>query len=974
LRKKILIPILILIFLAIPLVNPQSGTTQILQSLEGNLKYIKLTEPDLIYSQRLLFSPPDGVSKITVVEIILQGDFQEKTIIKARLNERYCEPDHWETPSFPVAGYKATFDCTSLSASDSTIIKDMTFDFSTSIPTTNVKGWYKINYYNDWKLAENIAKEVKSPKMSIFGTDYYIGDYGKVWLQLLDANDKNVDNATCFLDVYYPFGNKYIERAVMNFLDEGIYYYDLIIPNIIGIYPTTALCYYMTAIQTETADSGYINIGTLDSGSYVSTQIKDNVFWKIDELKVSGIHRLDFGENFTSINPPALLTEIQVLWSGKWNGGLDYLTLYIYNFTSSSWLSLANTIPDTGGARIDISNSIAITNATESGLLSINETRIRIIDTTSADATKSKIQTDYLAVNLVRLSNPSYIETRGASEINVKSSEASKYLIVETSCEEIKYGSASVCGELVNYNMATNYTENEILENITVTSLASLNSTDTCWEYWTPITFDCTAIYWIKYKNGTNWIDVTDQAEMHSHLTDENCHIKFPLTVDIGETYEYAILMDNYQKWEVQWTKNVRDVVYMLIYPPCIAYANLNNYTYTVPILDGTFVNNTDTQLGGCHRFLDDIYWIDLYYNLSLNATNVADYSSYYLELRWYETALRQHNQLYNSEIANVHYQFSVASNQSIYNKIGEVNNSIIGEMYSIHNDLISINQSIMGKLYSIQVELAGIYNLSNQINQTVSNFSTNLTSISNLIREVNISINERLNNINSSIFAKLYSIQEDLSDIVNRLINLTSLVEGANSSVMGKLHGIQGEINGLGAQIDSVNNTIMGKLYIMQDEIASVNSSVINTNTSVMNKLYSIQDDLNNLLNNLTIQLANVSNFTFNITTDLSKIAGDVWELFFIRGTPPLAPSTSYYCKDPETLVKNITYDYKGQAFEGYFTKTEDVPCSYGCINGTVFSTHAYCDYDPSTKTGIALLVVVAIIISLYVILKKTS
>jgi hypothetical protein len=412
----------------------------------------------------------------------------------------------------------------------------------------------------------------------------------------------------------------------------------------------------------------------------------------------------------------------------------------------------------------------------------------------------------------------------------------------------------------------------------------------------------------------------------------------------------------------------------MLIYPPCIAYANLNNYTYTVPILDGTFVNNTDTQLGGCHRFLDDIYWIDLYYNLSLNATNVADYSSYYLELRWYETALRQHNQLYNSEIANVHYQFSVASNQSIYNKIGEVNNSIIGEMYSIHNDLISINQSIMGKLYSIQVELAGIYNLSNQINQTVSNFSTNLTSISNLIREVNISINERLNNINSSIFAKLYSIQEDLSDIVNRLINLTSLVEGANSSVMGKLHGIQGEINGLGAQIDSVNNTIMGKLYIMQDEIASVNSSVINTNTSVMNKLYSIQDDLNNLLNNLTIQLANVSNFTFNITTDLSKIAGDVWELFFIRGTPPLAPSTSYYCKDPETLVKNITYDYKGQAFEGYFTKTEDVPCSYGCINGTVFSTHAYCDYDPSTKTGIALLVVVAIIISLYVILKKTS
>lgn len=629
-----------------------AATTQIFSSMDGLISYIDRAVPAEKYSYKVNFVPPDGISKLLSAEIKAKGDFLPASTLYIKIEGADCNPIQWELPASHddiLSSYEATFEC--VDVAKGALDKEWTIDFSTNAIAYNVRLTYKVKYLNDWNLPEQIASTVGRPIINMHGTEYFMGDIGKIWLQLLDTNGSAVNNGVCYVDIYYPYGARFIEHSPMNFLEDGVYYYDVIIPEIIGVYPAIGLCYYTTVAQTETADSGYINIGTLDSGSYTSTQIKDNVYWKIDELKVSGIHRLDFGENFTNINPPALLTGIDILWSGKWNGGTDALIIYVYNFTSSSWLALMNTIPDTGGARIDISNSIATTNATVSGLLSNNETRIRIVDATSVDGTKSKVQTDYLVVNFISFSSPEYQEVKGSSEINVKSSETSKYVKVETLCGGVLCESASICGEFVNYNTNTNYTENEILENITVTSLVSLNDTDTHWEYWTPMVVDCTAIYWIKYNNGTEWVDVTDQAEMHSHLGDENCHIKFPLTADIGETYEYAILMDNYQKWEVQWVKNVRDAVYMLIYPPCTAYANLNNYTYTVPILDGTFVNSTDIQLGGCHRFLDDIYWIDLYYNLSLNATNVINYSSYFLELRWYETALRQHNQLYSSNV-----------------------------------------------------------------------------------------------------------------------------------------------------------------------------------------------------------------------------------------------------------------------------------------------------------------------------------
>jgi hypothetical protein len=702
----------------------------------------------------------------------------------------------------------------------------------------------------------------------------------------------------------------------MSFLEDGIYYYNFIAPNVVGIYPTIALCYFTTGAQEETADSGYINIGTLNSGTYISTQIKDNVYWKIEEFKVGTVYRLDFGENYTNITTPTFLTEVDIIWSGKWNGGTDYLTIYIYNFTSNSWIALPNTISDTGGARMDISNSIATANATISGIRKNSESRLRIVDTTSADGTKSKVETDYLAINFVGLASPEYKETKGSSEINVRpSTSGSKDTRVDTLCGEIEYGEASQCGDFVNYNEATNYTEQEILENITVTSLTSLSETETYWEYWSPMTLDCTSIYWIKYWNGTGWDDVTDQAVMHGHMGDENCHIRMPITVGVGESYEYTILMDNYIKWELEWTKSVRDIIYQLIYPSCMAYAIQNNYTYVVPILDGTFVNMTDFELGGCHKFLDDIYWIDYYYDLSQNVTNVAEYTSYFLELRWYETALRQHNQLYNSVISGQIYQNLLASNLSsgsIWNypnrtvspnfdgarfvggteySTGEIGKASVQLLttssgnpipvttancnISIYypNDTLFISGAtanyVSGSdgLYSYNFTVPNTYGIYSEQFYCIAGSKTyyasgsfHVSSWADTIFTMNNSMIDfriLLLGVNSSIFNHISNVN---SSIQNRLDDVNSRMSDYNSSISNL---VSSSASGIISLINSVNSSIHLRLDTLDSHITSVNDTAI----SIYNLLNSVNSSLQGRFDNVDAKLNQI--YSINVQTN---------------------------------------------------------------------------------------------------------
>lgn len=87
-------------------------------------------------------------------------------------------------------------------------------------------------------------------------------------------------------------------------------------------------------------------------------------------------------------------------------------------------------------------------------------------------------------------------------------------------------------------------------------------------------------------------------------------------------------------------------------------------------------------------------------------------------------------------------------------------------------------------------------------------------------------------------------------------------------------------------------------------------------------------------------------------------------WEEFWKRGTPPLLPSTQYYCKNNVTLVKNITYTYCEDHKCTDYSKVEDIKCTYGCFDGE-------CAPSPLNVNIYALIIVLLLIFVLYIIYK---
>jgi hypothetical protein len=291
---------------------------------------------------------------------------------------------------------------------------------------------------------------------------------------------------------------------------------------------------------------------------------------------------------------------------------------------------------------------------------------------------------------------------------------------------------------------------------------------------------------------------------------------------------------------------------------------------------------------------------------------------------------------------------------------INQLNSSINAVNISLYDRIGGINASIMNKLYIMQNEMSAF---NSSLYSHVSDLGTRLNAI-------NQSISDLIMSVNISISNELYPLVSELNQISSNLSAIITLIGDVNGSLQGRLDNVDAGISSLSTQISNINISIMNKLYRIQDEIGSVNDTVLATNVSIMNKLYLIQGDLDNLLNNITIQLANISNLSLNLTVDLTGIANDVWQLFFQRGTPPLAPSTDYYCSplDSNVLIKNITYNYQGSnPIAGYFSKEEAVLCSYGCVNRTLFTDHAACDIDPTSKYGLAIVIIVVLCIVFY-------
>jgi hypothetical protein len=725
--------------------------------------------------------------------------------------------------------------------------------------------------YDELKIMKQQVYQ-NSPSITVHGTEYTIGECGKIWVQVLDANKLPVDNATCYVDIYRPANGSghLFEKALMSFIEEGIYYYNFLVPNEVGVYPSIVNCYYVTTTVQNNATSGIVDIGTTTSGDYISTWILDSVYWVVREILTNVTRQIQIRMNFTNVTQPALQTGLGISWAGIWNSAPsgDSITIHIKNFTSGNWIELPNKITDTGGSVVTVTNTILTTNATASGLVNNGIVSILFNDTNITDASLNLFKSDYVHVDVIAQFSSQYQQIIGSGEIHVSSSKDLPYTMTTLCGETTEVTSVtleSACAVFTNTG-EFNMPEGELEDNITIIALETKDGQ--YWKYRTPPSVSCDALYWLKEYNGTGWTDIDLETLLTFTEADSSCNIFVPIDLVRGNTYEYRIKMDNYVKWEIDWSYVQIINIKNLIVPYCDSIANISNYTYVSPITNSTIVSN-DPYLSTCHHLYDDFYWSELYYNSSLAINTAGENLQNWDELRFYrESTIKTTLLLGENGITNTIL-------------------SMPSQIWSHPNrTLTDYNQSgIFTYLWDMN------YTQNLHYNSLYSLISATNLSLSNKIDEINATIFA----VNQSIWGKLFTIQGELQDINNNLTLIYNL-------------------------IGMVNTTIMNKLFMIQDEITSLNNSIIN---GLMN--------VSNLTINITTSQDEVIGMLVAFGGD--KIASKGYAYMGFLPFGGLGEENALWsCKDNVTLVKYTTKYIRGSLNKTYIETDEQI-CTYGCV-----------------------------------------
>jgi hypothetical protein len=179
-------------------------------------------------------------------------------------------------------------------------------------------------------------------KLDFFGTEYQAGASGTIWLQLL-RNYQPINDASCYVTAYYPDKSIYLNRTLMSYLagSDGLYYYDLTVPSVQGIYMLSALCLTPSNAFTDAFDDyskleAFVNV-TVSGGKVIlgimNTSYIPYAWYHLNEN--SGTDIFDSsgnGRNGTTVNNPFWI-------AGKLNSALRFnstLNQYV-NFGNASF-------------------------------------------------------------------------------------------------------------------------------------------------------------------------------------------------------------------------------------------------------------------------------------------------------------------------------------------------------------------------------------------------------------------------------------------------------------------------------------------------------------------------------------------------------------------------------------------------------------------------------------------------------------
>lgn len=470
-------------------------------------------------------------------------------------------------------------------------------------------------------------------RLTLHGTEYTYGQIGKVWLQLLDNDGDEVNNGVCYLDIYTPTGEYYLEDGTMtNALQDGIYYYDLTIPIEQGVYPAIAKCYYEASQNIRYAQSYVLNVGVLESGTIANTWVQDLVWLRLKTVNTPG-GRVnvtfnwsgDFYNNCGNVSED-LLTSVTILWNGKWetNTVNHDVYLYVYNYTSSSWIMLPNKIVGgLGGSAQTITNSIQTNNITHSlGITATQPLLVTAENTVNTEKDK-KFYTDYLYASCDQLAFPEWQEVKGSSELHVTSDKL--------------YIASLTSGQLTNETFHESFTLEYLVSSGTSTLREDVQIELETWKN----AFPCQYLKEVYIYNDTSssWYNVSFVTYLSS---DNTCGVRFKLNLEKGKNYPVKIISENF--WKSEYISKYERLTFQEtnLDIGCINYQMAKGYpNYTLP-LDYPSLDINDSLYRMCYMYKDWKFdWItesSAFYNLLNINYNFTEEEMTTLEGYYYHT------------------------------------------------------------------------------------------------------------------------------------------------------------------------------------------------------------------------------------------------------------------------------------------------------------------------------------------------
>jgi hypothetical protein len=641
-RSILLIGLVTLLFI-IPLICAE----QIYNKIYLNPFYTNAINQYQRYNFNVTINPTDKVG--TVVSALLTFHTYARPSVGYNLtvNNQWCN-NRWYNISTTDAG---------------AAMADLFFDCSNII---NTAGTYNISLWSNKAGGATTAwldlVYSNSPpgSVTIHGTEYTNKQIAKPWLQLINSTGDYINTGVCYVDIYTPAGGYYLEGGTMtNMNHDGIYYYDMPAPLIEGVYPVIAKCYYLAGQTFFYPNSYFTQIGTYDSGLITDTYTVNNVFIRFKESTVNPVRNISVGVNFTS-GPicsnisSSLLTGISARIVGRFDSvSNDDITVSIYNYTSSTWLTLPNKLLE-GNTWMDFSNSLLFNNITTAGL--VNSTgsglKLKFVDTNYTDGATSNLDLDLVQLSCDQLTSPVWQSVKGSSEIHVSSTTSDEPYYSESLCGDASVnGHLSVCSEFLNnasyWNTTWGYIHDQILFiNNYQTAISEIEI------YETPLGQDCTSLINITETRDNVTRGIMDEVTLSLGNTRDNCIIGIPVEFNSTDREFYVdIYEDNYMRWEVQRDKDFTQSFRLQFEDYCDIIATQSDNPFTIPIdslgseVDVSSLYADNPVYLGCYRVLDDMYWFDLYYNDSLGITVSGEYESYLSEIRYYYPELRFHAQ-----------------------------------------------------------------------------------------------------------------------------------------------------------------------------------------------------------------------------------------------------------------------------------------------------------------------------------------